>query len=203
MKNILRLAALASLVQVVLLAGCAVISSAEPAALYDLGPLRSAQTADLPAVPPVRIASIGAPAWLDNTSMYYRLNYANDQQPRPYAQARWTMSPAQLLQQELKSRIVHSGGVVLSASDSASDAPLLHIEVDDFTQNFSAPAQSNARVDLLASVFQGRKLVAQKSFSAQAPAPSADAPGGARALAAATDAAIADIIKWLAALNLK
>lgn len=186
-----------------LFAGCSVIPRSESALLYDLGPLRAQQNgAALPALPPISVADASSPAWLDNTMMFFRLNYANEQQPRPYAHARWSMTPAQLLSQRLKSRIVQSGGVALSASDGATGVPVLRIEVDDFTQNFDSPGQSSARVALRASAFKGRALIAQKSFVEQASTPSADAAGGAKALSDASDAAISRLIAWLATLDL-
>lgn len=189
-------------VAVALLAGCAT-SASEQATLYDLGPLEQQQAATLPALPPIGIAEIQTPAWLDATRVFFRLNYANSQQLRPYAHARWTMTPAQLLLQRLKARIAQAGGVALSDSHGATNVPVLRIEADDFTQHFDAPRQSQAHVALRASVFRGRTLVAHRSFRQQAPAPSADAAGGARALAAASDAVIADMVTWLGALNLQ
>lgn len=186
-----------------LVAGCTTLRP-DAASMYDLGaPRIQANAQSLPALPPVSIAEIHVPAWLDSTMMFFRLNYANGQQPRPYAQARWTMTPAQLLSLHLKSRIAHSGGVALSAADGASGVPMLRIEADDFTQNFDAPGKSHGSVTLRASVFKGRTLVAQKTFHKQSPAPSPDAAGGASALAAASEAAIADLIIWLSTLELK
>ncbi len=186
----------------VLLPACSSIGRSAPTTLYDLGPLRTQQTA-LPALPPISVAGVQAPVWLDGSMMFYRLHYANSQQPRPYSQARWTMTPAQLLTQQLKARIAQVGGVALSASDGAVDVPVLRIEADDFTQHFESPQQSTGQVALRASVYRGRSLVAQRSFIRQAPAPSADAAGGVSALAAASDAAIADIILWMHGLALK
>ncbi len=186
----------------VLLGGCA-LTRAESATLYDLGPLRAKQGATLPALPPISIADIQAPAWLDSTMLFFRLNYANDQQPRPYAQARWSMAPGQLLLQHLKSRIAQAGGVALPASDGAINIPVLRVEMDEFTQHFDAPGHSAGHVALRASLYKGRLLIAQKSFIRQAPAPSADAAGGAKALSVASDAAIVDLILWLDTLDLK
>jgi cholesterol transport system auxiliary component len=189
------------------LPGCAGVGKVESATLYDLGALRAQQdkTASpaLPPLPPLSIAAVQVPAWLDSNMMYYRLHYANSLQPRPYSQARWTMPPGQLLTQQLKSRITQAGGVALSASDGAVDVPVLRIEADDFTQHFDSASQSVGQVALRASVYRGRTLVAQRSFMRQAPAPNADASGGAAALAAASDAVIADIIVWLNGLSLK
>jgi cholesterol transport system auxiliary component len=113
------------------------------------------------------------------------------------------MPPGELLQQHMKSRIAQAGGAVLSPAAASPSVPVLRIEADDFTQIFSGPAQSIGQVSLRASVFRERTLVAQRSFVHQAPAPAADAAGGARALANASDAAIGDLIVWLASLNLK
>jgi cholesterol transport system auxiliary component len=195
------------------LSGCA--TRADPATLYDLGPLRAEPavsnttadtTAGSPAAltrpPALSVAEVNAPAWLDSPLMFFRLNYANDQQPRAYANSRWTMAPAQLFGQRLKSRLAQAGGIVLPAADGAANVPLLRIEADDFTQTFDSPAHSSARIALRATVFNARTMTAQKTFVKQVPAPSADAAGGARALAEASDALIADMIVWLAALPL-
>lgn len=189
------------------LSGCA--TRTETQTLYDLGPLRSA-TADSAApaaasapLPALSVAEVNAPAWLDSPLIFFRLSYANDQQPRPYANSRWTMPPAQLFGQRLKSRLAQAGGIVLAAADGAANVPLLRIEADDFTQSFDGPAQSGVHIAMRASVFNVRTLVAQKTFVRQAAAPSADAAGGARALAVASDALIGDMIAWLAALPIK
>jgi cholesterol transport system auxiliary component len=187
------------LLALAMLMGCA--TKSDSTALFDFGPLRAMQPAVSAAVvPPISVADIGTPAWLDSTTMFFRLNYANDQQPRPYANSRWTMPPTQLFAQRLKSRIAQAGGAALPASDGAANVPVLRIEADDFTQMFDAPGQSTAQVGLRAAVFDGRTLVSQKSFFQQAPAPTADAAGGARAMAAASDAIITEMMAWLASL---
>ena len=88
-------------------------------------------------------------------------------------------------------------------SNGALDVPVLRIEVDDFSQQFNAPGQSVGQVALRASVFRGRTLLGQKTIVKQAPAPTPDAEGGTRALAAACDGAIADLMQWLSSLPLK
>ena len=201
MTRIFQLAVSAALL--LQIAGCA-LPRPESAALYDLGPLSAqAPATSLPALPPISIADIVTTGWLDRPLMYFRLNYENDRNPRPYAHSRWTMPPAQLIAQRLKWRITQAGGTALSAADGALDVPVLRIEADDFTQHFDAPGKSTGQVALRASVFRGRTLLGQKTFVKQAPAPTADAEGGTRALAAACDDAIADMMQWLAGLPLK
>lgn len=198
------------------LSGCA--TRTDSTTLYDLGPLRAEpignETAGTaagttagapvaaPRLPALSVAEVNAPAWLDSPLMFFRLNYANDQQPRAYANSRWTMAPTQLFGQRLKSRLAQAGGIVLPATDGAANVPLLRVEADDFTQTFDSPAHSSAQIALRATVFNARTMTAQKTFVKQVAAPSADAAGGARALAEASDALIADMIAWLAALPL-
>lgn len=186
-----------------LLSACS-LPRAESPALFDLGPLRAdAPAPALPTLPPVAVANITASGWLERPLMYFRLNYQNDQNPRPYAHSRWIMPPAQLLAQRMKWHMTQAGGVVLSASDSTLDVPVLRIEADDFAQYFDSPNRSIGQVVLRASAFRGHTLLGQKTFARQAPAPTPDAEGGARALAAASDAAITDMMQWLAGLPLK
>lgn len=198
-KNLLTLLTLTG---TLLLAGCAT-SETESSTLYDLGPIPTstptmgASTSSLPAL---SVADARVPAWLDSQSMFYRLNYANDQQPRPYANSKWTMSPAQLFVERLKTRLALSGGVVVPAADGAANLPILRVEADDFSQVFDRAGSSHVRAAIRVSLFDGRFLREQKMFVKEVPASGADARGGAAALAAASDAIISDIAVWLANL---
>lgn len=198
MKNLLQTVfAMLAVCGSALLAGCA--TDAQSVALFDFGPTGIAQRSDaLPALPTISVAAVDAPNALDNPLMYYRLNYANNQQRRPYANSRWTMPPAQLLTERLKTRMAQAGSAVLPESHGALNVPVLRVELDEFTQLFDSPDQSVAHVVLRAALFDGRKLMTQKTFARQVPAPSPDAGGGARALAAASDAIITEMMGWLA-----
>lgn len=181
-----------------LLAGCA--TKATPLTLYDFGTLpplaRGVKLAPLAMAEPI------GSAFLDNPLMFYRLAYANDQQPKPFGESRWSIAPAQLLGQRFKARLGQAGSTVISADDGAINVPLLRLEADDFGQIFDRPNHSVGRVTLRAAVFNGRVLLAQKSFTQQRSATRADAAGGARALALATDAVISDVLDWLGTLSL-
>lgn len=183
--------------------GCAAVRPEAPT-LFDLGvPTAHQPRATLAGLPPIRVAEVAMPSWLDTPLMYFRLDYANQQQPRPYATSRWAMAPGQMLTQRLRQRIAQAGGIALTASDGAFDAPLLRVQVDDFSQHFRAPQTSSARLALRATLFRGRHVIAQRSFTLEQDAPSADAGGGAAALAAAADAAMDEITDWLGGLPLK
>jgi cholesterol transport system auxiliary component len=184
------------------LAGCGIAPKAERSSQFDLG-VAASPVQDLPALPPVSIAEISTPNWLDRPLMYYRLNYDDPLQLRTYANSRWTMSPSQLISQRIKQRITQAGGVALALTDGANTVPVLRIEADDFSQVFDAPDKSASRIVLRASVYRGRALLGQKTVARSVPALTADAAGGAQAQAAATDAAARDLILWLATLPLK
>lgn len=186
-----------------MLAACTIIRP-DSATQFDFGPLRTAHYSEsLPALPPLGVEEVSAPAWLDRSSIVFRLDYANAQQPRVYSQSRWAAPPPQLIEQRLKARIAQAGGAVLPVSEASGNAPVLRIEVNEFAQVFAAPQKSVGHVGMRASLFDDRNLIAQKTFVRQSPAPSPDAAGGAKALAAASDAAISDIIVWLDTLRSK
>ncbi|OGB27647.1 MAG: ABC transporter [Burkholderiales bacterium RIFCSPLOWO2_02_FULL_57_36] len=182
--------------------GCATQQEKDPRTLYDLGSLPATQNV-APALPPLSIAEVNAPQWLNSRMMFFRLAYANDQQPHPYANSRWSMPPAQLFGQRLKARLAQAGGAVLSASDGVANVPVLRVEADEFMQIFTSPGQSVVRVNVRASVLNLRTLAAHRNFMREVAAPTPDAAGGASALAEATDAIITDMMNWLAGLPLK
>jgi cholesterol transport system auxiliary component len=184
------------------LAGCTAIRADAPT-LFDLGSARAGSQQTPLAGQTISVAEVRVPAWLDTQLMYYRLEYAQRQQSRPYAASRWSMAPGELLTQRARQRIAQAGAIVLSASDGARRMPTLGIQLDDFSQHFPAPGISMGRVSLRATAFRGREVIGQRSFEQEASAPSADAAGGAQALAQASDAALSELIAWLASLPLQ
>ncbi|QOY94336.1 membrane integrity-associated transporter subunit PqiC [Massilia sp. UMI-21] len=184
------------------LAGCASTKVRE-STTYDFGPAApGSQQAAAPAgMPALVVMDATGPSALENERMYYRLNYADALQARTYANSRWSSNPLQMLTQRVKARLAQSGMKVLSATDASTGVPLLRVEVDDFVHAFSGVGRSEGQLTLRASLFNDHRLIDQRSFTRATPAPSADAPGGAQALAASTDAVAADILAWLATLD--
>jgi len=178
---------------------------------YDFGPGAVTAPPANPgaALPPLALADVESAGVLEgSTAVLYRLAYADAQQLRPYAQARWSMPPAQLVRQRLRDRLSERRPV-LNAGESASlvrtegSLPLvLRVELAEFTHLFQSPTASTGlvrlRVTLVDDTPAGEKLLAQRQFIVQRDAPTADASGGARALAAATDAAALEVDQWLA-----
>lgn len=166
---------------------------------YDFGP--GAATREEP--PRLRreitVARVTAPAWLDSPALIYRLAYRDASQPRSYAESRWVAPPAELLTAQLRQRLAATTRRgVLAPADGVRTAVTLRVELLEFSQIFDAPDRSRALVRLRVALVGEGRLVAQTSFSADQPAPSANAAGGARALTLAADAAIDRLISWTA-----
>lgn len=193
-----------------LLAGCAsFVDKPVRATLYDFGPGQvTAPKAQQPTRAPLVLADIDAAGALEGSAVLYRLGYADDHQLKPYSQARWSAPPPQLVRQRLREqigrdRIVLNPGEGASLARSGGLLPRsLRIELEEFSHLFQSPAQSvgllRLRATLLENTAGGEKLLAQRNVVVQRPAPSADAPGGVRALTAAVDAAADELVQWLA-----
>jgi cholesterol transport system auxiliary component len=200
-------ALLAALGLAMALAGCQALPE-RPArqTMYDFGPapLEAASSAkpDALVLPDVEVSGV-----LETPALLYRLGYEDPHQLRPYAFARWSAPPGQLLRQRLRDVLGRDRAVLDNAAAAAlarrggTPPPVLRVELEEFSQLFDSPTASKGvlrlRCTLLENTAGGERLVAQRSFNVQRPAPSADAPGGVRALAAATDAAAQDIAAWL------
>lgn len=198
-----------------LLAGCGALPE-KPArsTLYDFGPGLVAP-APAPAVagtaasalPLLALAEVESSARLEGTQVLYRLAYADANELRPYAHARWSVAPTQLVYQRLRTAL-SANRTVLATEESATLARAqgsrpgtLRVSLDEFTHYFESPSSSAGLVRLRATLVQGTaggdRVIAQRSFTARRPAPSADAAGGVKALAAASDAAVAEIAAWV------
>ncbi|MDT8990595.1 ABC-type transport auxiliary lipoprotein family protein [Curvibacter sp. APW13] len=187
------------------LGGCAVSKGASQGDRYDLGPVVPAQQAPSPPGVPVWLAGVHAPSSLDGTHMLYRLVYSDALQSRAYAQARWSMPVPELLEQRLRQRLASQHPVLNPADGVQGRGPglVLRIELEDFSQTFSAADQASVRVRLRATLSAWRggteQLLDQQTFESQRPCASADAPGGVRALAQASDTVLEALERWLAA----
>lgn len=197
-----------------LLAGCATPERPVRASLYDFGPMLAAAApaaAPTATLPPLVLADVEAPGSFDGTALLYRLGYADANNLRPYAMARWSAPPAQLIRQRLREHLGRERPV-LDLNDAATlarrggEAPrVLRIELEEFSHYFESEKDSSGllrlRCTLLENTPGGERLVAQRTFDLRRPAPTPDAPGGVRALAAATDAAAGEIAQWLRPLR--
>ncbi|MDP3654907.1 MAG: ABC-type transport auxiliary lipoprotein family protein [Rhodoferax sp.] len=190
------------------LLGLSACSSLQPPPrplVYDFGPgATTPQPANRMApLPPLALAGVQATGALDSTAVLYRLAYSDAQQLRPYAQARWSMPPAELLRQRLREHLGQHRAVLNPADGVLAVGPVLtlRVDLDEFSQLFATDQQSTGLLRLRATLGQpgarGEKLVAQRSFVVQRASASPDAAGGVRALTEAADAAIEDIEQWV------
>jgi cholesterol transport system auxiliary component len=179
---------------------CAACSIAPPAApefaSYDFGPApQPTPAASLHRTLVVHDA--GAPAWVDSTLIHYRLAYQDAPRPRVYADSRWVMSPALLFSNRLRGQLAASGTAnIVQPGDGTRAGYALRVDLEEFVQVFDAPGRSRALLQVRVLLTADRELVAQKIFRVEHPSRTADAEGGVRALIAAGDAAIDELVAW-------
>jgi ABC-type uncharacterized transport system auxiliary subunit len=164
-----------------LLAGCSSSAPPEPKT-YDLG--RNAPSTRLPAA---RIGAVRAVAPFDSPDMQYRLAYRNVAEISPFAASRWAAAPADMLRKQL-----------LRASGDGNGKCTIAIEIQEFTQVFTAESESEARVEMRVSAFVGISARSRQLSVVETKA-GPDAVSGAAAFARAVDRAIGEIGAWVAA----
>lgn len=180
-----------------LLTGCTVVQPVRtPDATYDFGSPAPASATKIDKS--VMLTEAAAPAWMDVPHMHYRLAQSAPAQPRSYANSRWVMSPAALFTQRLKGHLADASRGAYSPNDGVRTDLVLRIEIEEFAQVFDSATASRGMVRVRASLTGGKEAPAQKAFMVERPAATADADGGAKALIAASDDAIRQIVEWTA-----
>jgi cholesterol transport system auxiliary component len=166
--------------------GCALQRPAPVPQVFDFGPgaiQQEAPSVGIVHLPPLEVSTPQSSPALNSTDLLYRLAYANAQQLKPYALARWSMPPAQLIGQRLRTqlaihRAVLSRGdltpaaaprgvtplpaatplptTVLTSTPSNRQGPLHHLrlELEEFSQLFDAPDTSSGVLRLRATLSQ-------------------------------------------------
>jgi len=184
--------------------GVAACGSPPPAAnvgVYELGsPVSAAPAAKISAV--ILVPIIASPMWLDSTAIVYRLSYQDAARTRTYAQSRWAGTPAEMIGHQLRNRLAQvSTGGVIGATDGARADVALRVELEDFSQVFDTADTSRGVVKARATLIDSgtRNVVAQRSFSVDRPAPTANADGAVRALGQGSGVLVDQIVAWAAA----
>ena len=207
-------------------AGCSALPEPPPRpVLYDFGPgaVPASAAQPAPALPAIALADVeGAGSADTSTAVLYRLAYADARQRLPYQMARWSLPPAQLVEQDLRAQLGQRRAVLrtedgLAAARSASSASsdgvaalnglggsqpdVLRVRLEEFSQVFSSAQDSVGLIRLRATLTEptaaGEKLHGQRLFVVQQPARSADAAGGTRALAEASTQVAQELAQWL------
>jgi cholesterol transport system auxiliary component len=165
-----------------ILAGCSSSADVSPRS-YDFGFAPSAVK-----FPPLRAIAVRAPMPFDGVEMQYRLAYRDTVELASFAHSRWAAPPAELLRKQL-----------LRAVPEAFSGPCaLDLEIQEFSQVFSAKDASEARIELRASVTSA-KGGDSRAFSVAEPNAGATSATGAAALARASERVLAEIASWVSA----
>lgn len=203
-----------------LLSGCGALPAAPNRPVsYDFGSGPTSYPAtDRPVpstpLPPIALADVEATGLVEgSTAVQYRLAYADAQQLRPYTLARWTQPPVQLVQQALRTQlgqrrpVLQDADAAAQARDTARGGKLpavLRIELEEFSHVFTTPTDSTGLLRLRATLVDptpaGETLLGQRVFIVQKPAPTPDAAGGTRALAAAARQVAEEVDEWVGAV---
>lgn len=175
-----------------LLAGCSLTPTAPPRSLYDLGPA----TAPAASTGPLawRVADVTASPAAAGDGIAYRLAFQQAQRLEHYRDSLWAAPPAELLTQRLRE-------LLASAPGCAGRPPaLLTVHLDAFEQDFSSPTQSQAVLQVHATLWPaGASATAQQQhWRLERPAATADAAGAVRSLAQAVDAWLPQLASWAA-----
>ena len=147
------------------------------------------------------ITEVKSPVWLNSNSIQYRLAYRDPTQSYTYANSRWAAAPATLLTHRIRNRIADvTNDKVVSTSNSARADFTLHLELEEFSQVFDTVDTSHVVIRLRASLVHrsSRLLKAQRNFSMEQAAPTANAAGAVQALTESSDKLTENLITWLA-----
>ncbi len=176
-----------------LLAGCNPLlpTPEEPPDRFDFGPLPVAdELRVLPA--PTRLQALRAPSWLAGRGIPYRQLHRQPEAIRYYARHAWVAPPAELLQQRLESQLM------IDRQDA--DSWMLDVELLSFEQVFVSEDDAYGVISMRATLRErrgeGRSL--SRQFRLEEPIP-ANVRGAVSGLPKLADAALADLIDWIAA----
>ena len=195
---------------VVWLAGCSTLPRPPQAVTrYDLGAPAALAVPPAVALPAVALGPVQAPLLSDgSTLVHYRLAYADAQVLRAYTQARWSVPPAQMVQQRLREHLTQGGRVVLSAAPGEAlpsvqgrRVPVLRLALEEFSHVFTTAQDSvgwvRVRATLVDPAPQGDVLLAQRVLEVRQPASAPNAAAGVQALAQGVDGLGAELAQWL------
>lgn len=182
-----------------LLAGACSLGGTNLAAprLYDFGVATASQVE----VPRVAIGSVSAAPTVSGTEIRYRLA-SDPYQARAYTESRWLAAPSELLANRLAAAL----GEAKSPNDGSFVGPprpasfRLSVELAVFEQVFDTPNQARAVLRLVAEVQDSRtrRTLGRQVLDSERATPTADAAGAVTSLVELTDAAVTELLGWLA-----
>jgi len=160
--------------------GCAGPAGDAPVRQFDLG-----YAAPATMLPPLRAVTVRAATPYDGVEMHYRLAYRDGAELAAFARSRWAAPPAEMVRRQFVRALPPYSGARCA----------LELELVEFTQVFTAPDASEARVELRAAA-----AGAARGFRAVEAGAGPNAATGAAALARATEQIVAQVAQWLGSL---
>lgn len=158
-------------------------------AIYDLGVMPERLVSQQRKIP-VAI-EVRAPLWFDSLGIDYRLQYIDAARLREYGKARWAAPPAQLIEQRLVQQLA------FSSAGQARAGCVLRLDISEFSQVFASAELSVGVLQLRAKwLDQSRRPAAERDFSIEKQAVSADSRGGVRALTEAVEQLASELHAW-------
>jgi cholesterol transport system auxiliary component len=176
-----------------------------PTATYDFGSPESAAPPVESRIPHVIVVQDPiAPLWLDSRDMHYRLAYDDPARLRLYASSRWATSPVQLVGTLLRRRLGEATERGAAIRDYGLESDYwVRVELEEFSQVFDTEQAGRALVRLKVALNErrGRRLMAQRTFAAEAACPSPNAQGAVVGLRVASEQVVAEVVDWVATLT--
>ena len=163
-----------------LLAGCAGNAADSAPRSFDLG--TAPPSAKFPAL---RVAS-RAVAPFEGAQMFYRLSWRNPAELGAYANSQWAAPPAELLRKQ-----------VIRAAGEGVGKCALELEIQEFTQVFTAKDASEARIEARVSLLNGQIRLASRGMTAIEPGAGPEASSGATAMARAAERLMQELAGWI------
>ncbi len=181
------------------LSGCSLRPQRQPVApVHDLGPLPAAQAQ--PGTHAVLVVQVNSPAWLNSTAILYREQFADPTELHPYANGRWAASPAELLEERVKSTLTINGDRL--AAFSGRDLHYrLAITLESFEQSFQQPRQAQVLLRLRALLIEPttRRVIDQHVLVLNKPC-APDMNGAIEGLSSLANTGTQELVDWLAAI---
>jgi len=184
-----------------LLGACQLPGAPPPEATFDFGLPYAAPVQDGSIRGTILVPEVASPEWLDSPAIVYRLAYDDAARTRIYSRSRWAAPPPSLVTQRLRAAVaLASGGLLVQPQDAVRADWVLRVDLEEFSQVFEVPDKSRAYVRMRATLIRAteRGVVAQRTFGTERTAASADAVGGAKALASGADELVDAIVAWVA-----
>jgi cholesterol transport system auxiliary component len=128
---------------------------------------------------------VRAVAPFDSTDMHYRLAFRNAAEIAAFANSRWAATPGEMLRKQ-----------ILRGAGERTGGCMLDLEIQEFTQVFSAEKASEARIELRAALSRPGTHVS-RGFTVSEPNAGPYAATGAGAFARAADRAIGELARWI------